>query len=63
MQMCAVVELAALRMRLEVRHQLCQLHGLNMVQPELLKARRVDECGLPGAIHPVERGAGRCVFA
>ena len=63
MQMCAVVELAALRIRLEVRHQLCQLHGLNMVQPELLKARRVYERGLSGAAYPVKRGAGCRVFA
>ena len=61
--MRAVVELAALRMRFEVRHQVGELHGLNVVQPELLKARRVDECGLPTLIHPVECGAGRRVFA
>ena len=61
--MRAVVELAALRMRLEVRHQVGELHGLNVVQPELLKARRVDERGLTGLAYPVECGAGRCVFA
>lgn len=38
MQVRAVVELAVLRMRFEVRHQLCQLHGLNMVQAKFLKS-------------------------
>lgn len=31
MQMRAVVELARLRMSLDVRHQVTQLHGLNVV--------------------------------
>ena len=63
MQVCAVVELAVLRMRLEVRHQVGELHRLDVVQPELLKAWRVDERGLPCVAHPVKRGACRRVFA
>lgn len=63
MQVRAVVKLAVLRMRLEVGHEVGELHRLNVVQSELLKARRVYKRGLPGFIYPVKRGAGRGVFA
>ena len=63
MQVRAIVELAVLRMCLEVRHQVGELHRLDMVQPKLLKAWRVNQRGLPGLVYPVERGAGGGVFA
>lgn len=37
MQMAAVVELAVGRVGLDVGHQAGQVHGLNVVQAELLK--------------------------
>ena len=62
MQVRAVVKLAVLRMYLEIGHQVGKLHGLDVMQSELLKARRVYECGLPGLVYPVKRSAGRRVF-
>ena len=63
MQMRAVVELAILRMRLEVRHVIGQLHRLDVVQAKLLKAGRVNQRRGPGLIDPVQRRAGGGVFA
>ena len=63
MQMRAVVELAVLGMGLEVRHVAGKVHGLDVVQPELLKPRRVDQCSAPVSVNPVQRGAGGRVFA
>lgn len=63
MKVRAVVKLAALRMGLEVRHKLRQLHGLNMVQAKLLKPRRINQCGVARGINPIKRSAGGGVFA
>ena len=63
MQVRAVVELAVLRVRFEVRHQLRQLHRLNMVQAKFLKAWRVNECCTARGVDPIQRCAGGGVLA
>ena len=63
MQMAAVVELALGAVGLDVGHQAGQVHGLNVVQSELLKSWRINHGCCPGSICPVKRGAGGRVLA
>ena len=63
MEMSAVVKLAVLRMGLKVGHQLRQLHWLNVMQAKFLKSGRINQSCGARRINPVQRGAGRGVFA
>ena len=63
MKVSAIIKLAVLRMGFEVGHQLSQLHRLNMMQTEFLKAGRVDQSGAARRIDPIQRGAGGGVLA
>ena len=63
MQMAAVVKLASPGMRLQVWHQSGQMGWINVIEAELLKARRVDHCRCALPVQPVPGGAGGGVFA
>ena len=57
-QMRAVIKLAVRHMRFEVWHVGRQLHGIDVMHPKLLKARRINQACLSLGIYPVPRG--RC---
>ena len=54
MQVGAVVEAAVFDPWLQVGHQSGQVHGVDMVQPKLLKSRRINQGRALRAIDPVQ---------
>ena len=61
--MAAVIELAVACVDLDVGHQACQVHRVNVVQTELLKSWRINHGSGFCRIHPIQAGTCGGVLA